>query len=79
MVSFYKINDRAAFYVDSMAKGKTALSTAQLDAQAKEDAKEIAAEAGKMAAKAGAYAAGGYALYLGAAALVAFIAVKAAK
>lgn len=74
-----KTNEQAAFYIDSMAKGKTALSTAQLDAQAKEDAKEIAAEAGKTVAKVAAVAAGGYALYLGAAALVAFIAVKAAK
>lgn len=74
-----KVNERAALYVDRMAKFETAVSTAQLDAQAKEDAKEIAVEAGKTAAKVAAVGAGGYALYLGAAALVAFLAAKAAK
>ena len=75
-----KINDKAAFYVESMAQGKTAKSTAALDAQADEDAKKIAAEAGKTVAKVAAAGAVGYGVWiLGAAAIAAFLAARAAK
>ena len=70
-----KLNERAAFYISTMAKIKSSKSSDELTAQAGEEAEEIAAKAGKVAA----VGAGAYALYLGAAALVAFIAVKAAK
>lgn len=72
-------NRQTAFYINSMAKIRSSQSAKELDEQADEDAekarKKMAAEAGKVVLA----GAGVYALWIGAAALVAFIAVKAAK
>lgn len=74
-----RLDADAAFYAEQLGKGKSAQSKAALETQASEDADKVKAKAAEVAAVGAVAVGGAYALYLGAAALVAFTLAKASK